>query len=141
LAALSFAGMDETRVLMAGMDDAAIPGGRERRSHVRHPVDSSAAIILVNGGARFRGRILDVSLDGCRIRSDERFLAGVYTKVETVFQLIGSTFRLGGVVQMVVDRRLVGIRFLDLSLLQREQIVELIREIERQQAPQPELPG
>jgi c-di-GMP-binding flagellar brake protein YcgR len=141
LAALSSAGMDETRVLMAGMDDAAIPGGRERRSHVRHPVDSSAAIILVNGGARFRGRILDVSLDGCRIRSDERFLAGVYTKVETVFQLIGSTFRLGGVVQMVVDRCLVGIRFLDLSLLQRDQIVELIAEIERQQASPTEMPG
>ena len=141
LAVLSFAGTNETRMLMAVTDDAAIPGGRERRSQVRHPVDSSAAIILVNGGARFRGRILDVSRDGCRIRSDERFLAGVYTKVETVFQLIGSTFRLGGVVQMVVDRRLVGIRFLDLSLLERDQIIELIREIERQQAAETELPS
>lgn len=126
---------------MAAMDRAAIPGGRERRSRVRHPVNSSATIILVNGGARFRGRILDVSLEGCRIRSDERFLAGAYTQVETVFQLIGSTFRLGGVVQMVHERRMVGIRFLDLSPLQRSQLVELIREIERQQASGTELPG
>jgi c-di-GMP-binding flagellar brake protein YcgR len=126
---------------MAVMDHAAIPGGRERRSRVRHPVDSSAAIILVNGGARFRGRILDVSLDGCRIRSDEHFLVGVYTQVETVFRLIGSTFRLGGVVQMVHDRRLVGIRFLDLSPLERSQLVELIGEIERLQASGAGLPG
>jgi c-di-GMP-binding flagellar brake protein YcgR len=126
---------------MAVMDHAAIPGGRERRARVRHPVDSSAAIILVNGGARFRGRILDVSLDGCRIRSDERFLVGVYTQVETVFQLIGSTFRLGGVVQMVHERRLVGIRFLDLSESQRSQLIELIREIERLPASGAGLPG
>ncbi len=125
---------------MAAKDNAAIPGGRERRSRVRHPVDSSAAIILVNGGTRYRGRIQDVSLDGCRIRSDERFLVGAYTQVETVFQLIGSTFRLGGVVQMVVDRRQVGIRFLDLSPLERGQVVELIAEIERLEASG-ELPG
>lgn len=126
---------------MAVKDHAAIPGGRERRSRVRHPVDSSAAIILVNGGARFRGRIQDVSLDGCRIRCDERFLVGVYTQVETVFQLIGSTFRLGGVVQMVHEHRQVGIRFLDLSPLERSQLVELIAEIERAQASGEELPG
>jgi len=35
----------------------------------------------------------------------------------------------------------VGIRFLDLSLLQRDQIVELIAEIERQQASPTEMPG
>jgi c-di-GMP-binding flagellar brake protein YcgR len=128
-------------MLMAVMDYAAIPGGRERRSRVRHPVDSTAAIILVNGGAQFRGRILDVSLDGCRIRCDERFLVGVYTQVETVFQLIGSKFLLGGVVQMVHERRTVGIRFLDLSPLERSRLVELIAEIERLQASGEGLPG
>jgi len=109
-----------------------MPGGRERRARVRHTVDSTAAIILVNGGRRFNGRIQDVSLDGCRICSDHPFLPGVYIKVETEFRLVGSTFQLDGVVQMIRDR-LVGIRFLDLGELQRKQLAELIVEIERLQ--------
>jgi hypothetical protein len=109
-----------------------MPGGPERRAKVRHPVDSTAAIILVNGGERFSGRIQDVSLDGCRIRSDEPFPAGVYIKVETEFRLVGATFQLGGVVQMICDR-LVGIRFLDLNEGKRQQLVALIAEIERLQ--------
>jgi len=112
----------------------SMPGGRERRARVRHPVDSTAAIILVNGGARFSGRIQDVSLDGCRICSDLPFLAGVYLKVQTEFRLVGATFQLGGVVQMICDRRLVGIKFLDLNERERRQVVELIAEIERLQA-------
>jgi hypothetical protein len=91
---------------------------------------------MVNGGARFSGRIQDVSLDGCRIRSDQPFLAGVYIKVETEFRLVGASFRLGGVVQMICDRRLVGIKFLDLGDRQRQQVAELIAEIERLQAGQ-----
>jgi c-di-GMP-binding flagellar brake protein YcgR len=109
-----------------------MPGGRERRARVRHTVDSTAAIILVNGGRRFNGRIQDVSLDGCRICSDQPFLPGVYIKVETEFRLVGSTFQLDGVVQMIRDR-LVGIRFLDLGERQRKQLAELIVEIERLQ--------
>ena len=112
----------------------SMPGGPERRAKVRHPVDSTAAIILVNGGERFSGRIQDVSLDGCRIRSDQPFPAGVYIKVETEFRLVGSTFQLGGVVQMICDRLLVGIRFLDLDAGERQQLVALIAEIERLQA-------
>lgn len=116
-----------------------MPGGRERRARVRHLVDSTAAIILVNGGARFGGRIQDVSLDGCRIRSDQPFLPGVYIKVETEFWLLGATFQLSGVVQMVTDRRLVGIRFLDLSERERTCVVGLIAEMERLQAERAQL--
>ncbi|HEV2485559.1 MAG TPA: hypothetical protein VGT08_08500 [Terracidiphilus sp.] len=69
-------------------------------------------------------------MNGCRIRSDERFLVGIYTRVETEFCLEGLPFRLGGVIQAIHDRHNVGIRFLDMSESKREQLEKLVGEIE-----------
>jgi hypothetical protein len=101
-------------------------------------VDTSAVIFLVNVGSKLSGRILDLSVGGCRIRADERFPVGIYTRVETEFRIEGLPFRLGGVIQAVHDRdrRLVGIRFLDMSSRKREQLEQLIEEIEEMQGNQ-----
>ena len=104
--------------------------GRERRTQSRKGVDTSAAIYLINVGSRLTGRILDLSLGGCRIRTDDRFPVGIYTRVETEFRLEGLPFRLGGVIQAIHDQRHVGIRFLDMSNRKREQLEQLIEEIE-----------
>lgn len=109
---------------------------RERRNQSRHDVDTSAALYLVNVGSRLHGRILNLSIGGCRIRTEERFPVGIYTRVETEFHLEGLPFRLGGVVQAIVDRHQVGIRFLDMSERKREQVAQLIEEIEEQRALQ-----
>jgi c-di-GMP-binding flagellar brake protein YcgR len=116
----------------------ATPAKRERRIQSRHEVDTSAIIFLVNVGARLSGRIQDLSMGGCRIRTEERFPVGIYTRVETEFRLEGLPFRLGGVIQAVHDRdrRLVGIRFLDMSARKREQLEQLIEEIEEMQGKQ-----
>jgi c-di-GMP-binding flagellar brake protein YcgR len=116
------------------------PIGRERRAQSREGVDTSAIIFLVNVASVLTGRILDLSLGGCRIRTDERFPVGIYTRIETEFRLEGLPFRLGGVIQAIhdQDRRNVGIRFLDMSSRKREQIEQLIEEIEaakRDQGP------
>jgi hypothetical protein len=103
---------------------------RERREGAREAVDTSAVIFLVNVASRLSGRILDLSVGGCRIRTDERFPVGIYTRVETEFRLEGLPFRLGGVIQAIHDRNTVGIRFLDMSSRKREQIEQLIEEIE-----------
>jgi hypothetical protein len=73
-----------------------------------------------------------MSAGGCRIRTDERFPVGIYTRVETEFRLEGLPFRLGGVIQAIQDRErfLVGIRFLDMSARKREQVEQLMQEIE-----------
>ena len=104
--------------------------GRERREQGRHDVDTTATILLVNIASRLPGHILNLSMSGCRIRTDERFPVGIYTRVETEFHLEGLPFRLGGVVQAVQDRNHVGIRFLDMSERKREQLGLLIAEIE-----------
>jgi hypothetical protein len=102
---------------------------RDRRIQTRHEVDTRATIFLIKIGSKLSGRILDLSMSGCRIRSDERFPLGIYTRVETEFRLAGLPFRLGGVIQAVHDQRDVGIRFLDVSKRTREQVEQLIAEI------------
>ena len=107
----------------------AKPSGRERRTDARVEVDTSATILLVNVGSRLRGRILNLSLGGCRIRTEERFPVGIYTRVETEFHLEGLPFRLGGVVQAIQERNCVGVRFLDVSERKRQQVQQLIGEL------------
>jgi len=102
---------------------------RERRVQARDEVNTTAAIFLINIASRLQGRILDLSLGGCRIRTDERFPVGIYTRVETEFRIEGLPFRLGGVVQAIHDRYTVGIRFLDISNRKSEQVAQLIEEI------------
>ena len=75
------------------------------------------------------GRILDLSLSGCRIRVDDRFPLGVYTRVEIEFDLEGLPFRVGGVIQAIHNQREVGIRFLDMSERRRQEMKGLIEEI------------
>ena len=113
------------------------PSHRERRQQSRHEVDTTATILLVNVGSTLRGRILDLSLTGCRIHTDDHFPVGIYTRVETEFRLEGLPFRLGGVIQAIHDRNTVGIRFLDLSERKQEQVLELIGEIEQLHAAHP----
>lgn len=120
------------------LSQTATPGKRERRAQSRHEVDTSAVILLINAGSRLQGRIHDLSLSGCRIRTNERFPVGIYTRVETEFRLEGLTFRLGGVIQAVHDRerQSVGIRFLDMSDRKREQMEQLIEDIKELRARQ-----
>ncbi len=113
------------------------PAGRERRQQSRYELSSSATILLVNAGSKLQGRILDMSVTGCRIRTDERFPAGIYARVETEFLLEDLPLRLGGVIQSIYDSNTVGIRFLDLNEREREQVLGLIGEIEQLRTSQP----
>ncbi len=106
-----------------------LPPGRERRTQPRIAVDSAAAIVLVKTGARLKGRILDLSVGGCRIRGDQRFSLGIYTRIETEFRFGGQPFLLAGVIQAIHDPFTLGIRFLDVSERKREQVEQLVAEL------------
>ena len=101
----------------------------DRRKNLRYDVDDSAAIHLVRVGSILRGRILDLSVSGCRIRTNDRFLVGIYTFVEIEFRHRGMPLRLAGVIQAIHDRNTVGIRFLDVSQRKRRQLEDLIEDI------------
>jgi c-di-GMP-binding flagellar brake protein YcgR len=119
-----------------GPSKPAVPSGRDRRAQSRQAVDTTVVILLINIASQVHGRILDLSLGGCRIHTNERFPVGIYTRVEAEFHLEGLPFRLGGVIQAIHDqgRQLVGIRFLDMSARKREQVEQLMEEIEETRA-------
>lgn len=120
-----------------GADSPPRPAGRERRSQTRHAVDCTAKIFLVTVMAWVRGRIIDVSMSGCRIRCDENFAVGIYRRVEVEFILDGLPFRLPGVVQAVHDKITVGIRFIDLSERKNEQLSMVIEEMTEMRRDEP----
>jgi PilZ domain len=101
----------------------------ERRHDSRQKFEDEAEIVFVRSGSALRGRILDLCVNGCRIRTEKQFPLGIYTRVETSFRLEGLPFRLGGVIQTVHDRHTVGIRFLDVSERKRQLLLDLISEL------------
>ncbi len=105
----------------------ASPG--ERRTSRRHSVDTSVVIHLVKMASKLKGQILDLSLGGCRIRTEQRFLVGIYTRVETEFRVQGVPVLLAGVIQAIYAHNQLGIRFLDVSRRKHDQLVELIEEL------------
>lgn len=109
------------------------PSTSNRRAHVRLEINSIATIFLVKVGSRLKGSIVDLSEGGCRIRCDERFPVGIYTRVETEFRFESIPFLLGGVVQAIHNQREVGIRFLDMSDRKRQQLTDLVEEIRSMQ--------
>ncbi len=114
---------------------------RDRREQARHEVDTTATIFLVRVGSSLQGHIVNLSVGGCRIRTDERFPVGIYTRVEIEFYLQGLPFRLGGVIQAIHNRFMVGIRFLDLGERKRQQVLDLIEEIEEMRSAMPHEEG
>jgi len=84
---------------------------------------------LIDVASKVQGRIVDLSMSGCRIRTNLPFPLGVFRRVETQFRMNGLPFRLAGVTQAIYDPFQVGIRFLDVSERMREQLAELIEEI------------
>jgi c-di-GMP-binding flagellar brake protein YcgR len=113
--------------------DARTPAPKpEHRKEPRHLIDASAVLYLVGMGSKMHGRVLDLSLGGCCICTNERFPLGIFRRVETEFHLQGLAFRLAGVTQSIHDRRLVGVRFLDVSERKRAQLAQLIKEIQEQ---------
>jgi len=111
------------------------PGSaRQRIVQRRHAVDTTAIIRLIDLAADLPGQIVDISLGGCRIRTERRFPLGIFRRVEVEFRIEGLPFRLGGVTQTIHDPFNVGIRFLDLSDRKREQLRQLIEEIRRSES-------
>jgi c-di-GMP-binding flagellar brake protein YcgR len=108
----------------------------ERRSALRLPVDEDSVFVIVGYSAPQQARLLDLSLEGCRLRAQATVAVRAGQPIEVFFRLNGVPFRMGGVVQAIHDRNTVGIRFLDLSDRKRQQLLDLIGEIQQFHAEQ-----
>ena len=77
------------------------------------------------------GRIIELSLGGCRVRSFGKCPQGTPAGImEVLFKINGIAFRLAGTVQWTDAGRTAGIRFRPMASRRREALEELLAELE-----------
>lgn len=105
------------------------PGGIERRVHSRHELDTTATLVVVEKGVVFRCDLLEVSLGGCRVFSDNPVTIPDQALVEVDFIGRGYPIRVATVVRENRDGHVLGMQFQKMSARLRERLQELIEEL------------
>lgn len=95
---------------------------KERRAHPRYNADLPAAIYLLASQASKPGRIVNISLGGCKISLDRPFFAAVPLRVEVEIMLNGIPLRLPGIVKVRHSENSVGISFVEITERKRERL-------------------
>jgi hypothetical protein len=102
---------------------------RDRRAYPRQNLFSTAVIYLIDVGGQVRGQLLDLSLNGCRIRADEPSNISVHTRVNAELLLDGVLFRLPGVIAANEDQSILRVQFQGISDRLRDQLKQFIGQI------------
>lgn len=87
------------------------PRQPEQRAHTRYSIDEDSVLVLVSHGLPVKARILDLSLEGCRVRTRDPLTGKPGLPVEITFRVNGSAFRFSGVVRWKGGQNLAGIHF------------------------------
>lgn len=104
---------------------------REQRRHPRFACEGHAEVSLPHGGLLFRGRILNLSMNGCYIETALLNLERG-TQVEVYFVTNQLQFRVLGNIAALRRKRGVGIAFLNVSPRRALQIATLVEELAEQ---------
>lgn len=107
---------------------------KQRRQQSRCRVEEDANLVLLNQGTPLACIIEDLSLGGCRLRMEKKFLAGTMVRAEVNFKVCGVAQKLIGVTQWTDGDRVVGIRFVDMSERRASALAESISDVEIQAA-------
>lgn len=108
-------------------------GNDDRRRSPRFSCGGLAKIVcLPSDGILLPGRIRDLSLGGCSVETVSPLACGVRTEI--LVRVNTSRFRAIGQVRAVRGPAGMGMQFLQLSAGGQDMLVELIRELTRQQA-------
>ena len=119
---------------MAGLN----PEGRvlpddDRRRSPRFSCEGLARIVcLPSDGIHLAGRIHDLSLNGCGVETVSPLECG--TQAEILLQVSTASFRAIGQVKAARGHGGIGMEFIRLSAGGQDMLVELLRELARQQA-------
>jgi hypothetical protein len=101
----------------------------DRRRHPRFPVEARARLFLPVLGSELQGTLIELSLNGCRLRTDREYYGGVETRIELCFAMRAMSFRLSGVTQSTAGKTEVGIRFVGMNARREAELGELLAEI------------
>ena len=126
---------------MATVQEAAsgTGAGRELRAYVRCPVDEDASVLLLTLRQTLRCRIVELSLSGCRIRTQEPLRVPPGAPIEIHFKVHGIVFRFHGAIEWADSRNAssprnpdieAGIRFPNTLPRQAEDLSVVLAELE-----------
>jgi hypothetical protein len=105
----------------------------DRRRSPRFGCDGLAKILcLPSDGVYLAGKIRDLSLNGCGIETVSPLESGA--RAEILVQVSDTSFRAIGQVKAVRGPGGIGMEFIQLSAGGQDMLVELLRELARQQA-------
>jgi hypothetical protein len=108
--------------------------GRDRRAHPRFAVDEEAHMLRVGHGRSHECRVLDLSLEGCRLQCVARIAPPLQSRVEVTFTINGIPFRLGGEIQRSNGSGELGVRFSEMTVHRKAEWVEIVAEVQERAA-------
>ncbi len=94
-----------------------------------------ATLRFLKDASLHKGVLAGLSAEGCCLRTSKPYIGGIYLRVEVDFQMRGLPFRLGGVVENVHDHHTIDVRFLEMSSRKREELGEVIEELQKAGKP------
>lgn len=102
-----------------------VTSGRDRREYERFSL-SAAYGTLIHHGNQGPCQVLDISLSGCRIRTEEEFRDGALEPVQLTLPIQGMIVRIQGITQWVAYSHQIGIRFIHPSFAAKNQLASLL---------------
>jgi hypothetical protein len=98
---------------------------RDRRADERYEINAPGGCLNYRGSA-FPCEIIDVSLSGCCVRCESKFLPGNLANVEVVLPILGMVLRMVGTTQWLTRQNLIGIRFFHANPRSKNQLAGLL---------------
>lgn len=98
---------------------------RDRRADERFEINTPGGRLNCQG-SNYPCEIVDVSLTGCCVRAESKFLPGNLANVDVALPLLGMVLRMAGITQWITRQNLIGIRFLHANSRSKNQLAGLL---------------
>jgi hypothetical protein len=86
----------------------------DRREGPRYAIEGNSVLFFTGDGRATAGKLVDLSHDGCKVRTSVLVQARAWFPVEVFFRTMGEAFRFSGIVHWASGGNLLGIRFVNM---------------------------
>lgn len=98
---------------------------RDRRVSERYEINAPGGCLNFND-SKYPCEIVDVSLSGCCLRTESKFLPGNLASVEVELPILGMVLRMNGTTQWLTRQNLIGVRFIHANPRSKNQLAGLL---------------
>lgn len=122
--------MDSVRIESKQITRDPLSDQRERRAAPRLQCKGLAEFLVLPDGPKFSGSVVNLCMGGCLIETEKDVPDKVLSNVEVQIDVDDFRLRLAGCIRHIEEAYLVGIQFTDVSLRKKEQIQQLMTELQ-----------